>query len=185
MKLLSAKFTRRCGEETLSHLPKYEYEELQIEASFVDSDQKNIGEMIQGLKNQVYESLGLIAVKERVQEAVKKEEAPKEEPKKGKSKPKGAEETPKEVDAETPPEIPVESGKKKEKVTTTAYNRELVEHKQEYVNQANKNFKGWSSDKLLKVKVKDASIALEGIPFLDENGVVLESFVGKMKELIN
>lgn len=160
------------------NLGHYEHEELKI--SDVVGDQDSIDLKINELKHLVLKHLGL------VEEAVKEIELPvtpevtevaeekKEEPVKKAKKKKVKEEVVEEKVEEEKHEEKVQ----KKPAKTVDYDRTLQVHKNLLGKFLDESFPRWKSPDNLK-KASEASHALNGTPFLDENGEILQDFKDK------
>lgn len=100
-----------------------------------------------------------------------------------------------EVVEETAPEEPKEEKKKparsrrkaadtKPKSKFTAYDRTDKEHKAEISSMLDKEFEGWQKDTGIKKGIKAASTELNGVDFLDSDGVMFEEFVNKFCDIL-
>lgn len=181
------------------NLGGYEHEELKV--SIVVDEDDDINFEIESLKSLVHKHLGIIEedknqlplpIQKSVKEADKAIEAPKkeepiedkvkeevkEEPKAKKGRPKS--ETPKPpVSVSKPETVPV-----KKPVKETNYDRSLDVHKNLLGQFLDKAYPKWRVAENLK-KASEASKALNGTPFLDAEGNILESFKAEFSKLMN
>lgn len=185
------------------NLGGYEHEELKV--SIVVHEDDDINFEIESLKSLVHKHLGIVEedknqlplpIQKPIKEADKAVEAPKkeepvnnevkeevsyavkEEPKAKKGRPKS--ETPKpSVSVSKPETVPV-----KKPVKETNYDRSLDVHKNLLGQFLDKAYPKWRVAENLK-KASEASKALNGTPFLDAEGNILESFKAEFSKLMN
>lgn len=78
-------------------------------------------------------------------------------------------------------EVPVEEKPKAKKFNGAVYNREMDLHKKLVGEFLNKEFPTWKSD---IAKAKQASLEMNGENFLSEEGLIIDSFKEKFRELM-
>jgi hypothetical protein len=163
MKINEVRYTKRFN------MGNYEHEEFTISAILEGDD--TCLDVVNTMKTEIEIARGTVPVLQaaKKQKPVEKEEEPTEE-------------------AEPTMPIAAKTAKKAAKKTKAkpvqVYERANDTHKEIFSQMLNRVYPSWKTSAESKNAAKQASQALNGVEFLDENGVVLESFQEKVQEIL-